>query len=73
MRVTIVEFDSFCEAYGCFEMYTVIIISTFGLIQPRLFILPETTDTSVAILLQLPLSFISMNHMNPRPRLWHRI
>lgn len=67
MIATIVEFDSFCEAYGCFEMYTVIIISTFGLIQPRLFILPETTDTSVGILLQLSLSVININYMNPRP------
>lgn len=44
-------FDSFCEAYGCFEMYTVIITSTFVLILPRLFILPEMTDISVGILL----------------------
>lgn len=60
MIVTVVEFDSFCEAYGCFEMYTVIIISTFGLIQPRLFILPEIADTSVGILLQLSLLFINI-------------
>lgn len=45
------EFDSFCEAYGCFEMYIVIITSTFVLILPRLFILPEMIDTSVGILL----------------------
>lgn len=45
------EFNSFCEAYDYSEMYTVIIIPTFVLIQPRLFILPEMTETSVGILL----------------------